>query len=406
MRKKSRTILILLTAVNLFAILDRYILPSVQVNIQREMGLSDGQVGSLTSLFSLLFAFGSPLWGIFGVHLPRKKTLLLSGVLWAGATVLTGFAHSFYGLLLCRLIFGVGEVAFSITNLMLLSDLFSEQQRVKAIGIFLLSTPIGAAAGFTTGSYGLKHGSWSLPFFLAGSVSVVTVLVASQYLPSLSAQAKASEQAQPFRSDLLILAAIPSYRSVLLAGISLSFAMSGFSTWLPTYLHRYGTLSVSRASLRMGQLTFVCGLIGIGVGAMLTIFLQRRFERSLPLVTAFGLAGCAASALVTLTLTPHLITAGITVAELCLFSNAAAINAALLASVPRHLQTRAVAIYASLTHVFGDTLAPIGLGTIADHSSLKVSFASTAGVLMIGAVGLVFGSSQTQDYRAHEESLS
>lgn len=55
--------LALLTALNLFNYIDRYILPGVQPLVQREFHVSDERMGALTYAFFLTYMLAAPLTG-------------------------------------------------------------------------------------------------------------------------------------------------------------------------------------------------------------------------------------------------------------------------------------------------------------------------------------------------------
>ena len=71
MKKTGRHILTLLTLINLFNYLDRYILVALSPTIKHEMSLSDTQVGFLTTAFMLTYFLCSPLFGWLGDRKPR-----------------------------------------------------------------------------------------------------------------------------------------------------------------------------------------------------------------------------------------------------------------------------------------------------------------------------------------------
>ena len=99
-------VLVLSSALNY---LDRMVLAALMPTIQTEFGLSREDVGTIFSVFSIVYAFSSPLMGhmLDRVGL-RPGTAIIVG-LWSAVGMATGFAGSFIALLVCRALLGFAE---------------------------------------------------------------------------------------------------------------------------------------------------------------------------------------------------------------------------------------------------------------------------------------------------------
>src|SRR4051812_49830331 len=71
--------LFLLTCLNLFNFIDRYILPGVQPLVQKEFGVSDERMGALTYAFFITYMIAAPLTGWLGDRFPRKPLIVAGG---------------------------------------------------------------------------------------------------------------------------------------------------------------------------------------------------------------------------------------------------------------------------------------------------------------------------------------
>src|SRR5207253_584508 len=71
----GRSVLLFLTLINLFNYLDRYILVALSPAIKRDLGLSDTQVGFLTTAFMGSYFLISPLFGWLGDRKPRLRLM-------------------------------------------------------------------------------------------------------------------------------------------------------------------------------------------------------------------------------------------------------------------------------------------------------------------------------------------
>jgi predicted MFS family arabinose efflux permease len=101
--------LAILCAINILNFYDRQVLSTLTEPVRKEFGLSDTQIGMMTTAFTLLYA-------VIGVPIGRladrwnRKTLLASGVtVWSALTASTAVAGTYGFLLFSRLGVAVGE---------------------------------------------------------------------------------------------------------------------------------------------------------------------------------------------------------------------------------------------------------------------------------------------------------
>ncbi len=160
MKKTGRHILTLLTLINLFNYLDRYILVALSPTIKHEMSLSDTQVGFLTTAFMLTYFLCSPLFGWLGDRKPRFKVMAVGVGLWSLATAASGMAARYITLLFSRFFVGVGEAAYGTISPALLTDLYPKSSRGKIFAIFYMAIPVGSALGFLLGGFLEKIVGW------------------------------------------------------------------------------------------------------------------------------------------------------------------------------------------------------------------------------------------------------
>jgi len=105
------SIVALLAAALFINYVDRGALPIAATLVQDELGLSPRQLGLLFSAFFWSYALLQIPVGWLAERFGAQRVLAVGLALWASATMLVGFAHSFTVLLLLRLLLGVGESA-------------------------------------------------------------------------------------------------------------------------------------------------------------------------------------------------------------------------------------------------------------------------------------------------------
>src|SRR5881396_988034 len=102
----------ILTGLNLFNYLDRYVLPAVLDPLTRELHISGAEQGRINSAFMLGYFLTAPFFGYLGDRISRKWLIALGIFVWSAGTVLSGFAATFQSLLLYRILVGVGEASY------------------------------------------------------------------------------------------------------------------------------------------------------------------------------------------------------------------------------------------------------------------------------------------------------
>ena len=128
MKKTSPVpLLCLLTGLNLFNYLDRYVLNAVRTPMAAEFGLSYGESGRLFTAFMIGYFLTSPFFGYLGDRLSRKRLIILGVLVWSAGTALTGTASGFGMLLFYRAMVGVGEASYATLSPGIISDLLGDR---------------------------------------------------------------------------------------------------------------------------------------------------------------------------------------------------------------------------------------------------------------------------------------
>lgn len=149
----------LLFAANLFNYIDRNIIAIIGTGIQRDLQISDADLGFLMGTAFATF------YGVVGIGMGRiadvvSRTRLLGAglAIWSGVTALSGLAFNFATLALTRTGVGVGEAIAGPCAQSLISDQFPARNRSFALSILLVAAPLGGALSFALG--GALMGNW------------------------------------------------------------------------------------------------------------------------------------------------------------------------------------------------------------------------------------------------------
>src|SRR5229473_6429353 len=109
--KPTQIVLGLLCLMYLITYVDRVNISTAADAIKRELGLSNTQLGFLQSAFGYPYLLFQVFGGWVGDRFGPRKTLFWCGMIWAAATIMTGFVHGLLTLFIARVALGFGEGA-------------------------------------------------------------------------------------------------------------------------------------------------------------------------------------------------------------------------------------------------------------------------------------------------------
>lgn len=385
--RTAATALFLLTTLNLFNFIDRYVLPGVQPLIQREFHIDDAQTGLLTSAFFFTYMLIAPLTGWLGDHLPRKPLIIAGALIWSAATLLTATVHSYHTLLIRHAAVGIGEATFSIFAPALLADFYPEEDRNRVLSIFYITIPVGGALGYLLGGELGDHYGWRMPFYVAALPGVLIAI--AFWLFVREPQRGSSDTLKPTtdRASFLGLFKNPAFWTATLGMAMWTFSVGGISTWLPTFLRRFAGYSVAGAGLTAGEITAIDGLLATIAGGWLAQRWLRRNHRALYLVSAWGAILAIPFGFLVFFGPPRLLLPAAYLAEFCIFLNTGPLNTAIVNSVAAPIRSTAISLNLFTIHFLGDAFSPGLIGHISDKTNLRVGLAAT--LISLAASGLI-----------------
>jgi MFS transporter, Spinster family, sphingosine-1-phosphate transporter len=384
--------LFLLTTLNLFNFIDRYVLPGVQPLIQREFHIDDARAGLLTSAFFFTYMLIAPLTGWLGDRLPRKPLIVAGALIWSAATLLTALVHSYDTLLLRHAAVGIGEATFSIFAPALLADFYPEEDRNRVLTIFYVTIPVGGALGYLLGGELGSHFGWRMPFYIAAAPGVLIALLFWLFVREPQRGSADTLQATHSRASFTGLFSNPAYWTATLGMAMWTFAVGGISTWLPTFFNRIAGFTLAGADRTAGTITVVDGLLATIAGGWIAQRWLKRNHRALYLVSAWGaLLAIPFGFLVFFGPVRYLIPAAY-LAELCIFLNTGPLNTAIVNSVAAPIRSTAISVNLFTIHFLGDAFSPGLIGRISDASNLRYGLGATLIALLLSALILFFGA--------------
>ncbi len=241
---------------------DRGALPIAAPLVQDDLGFTPSQLGLLFSAFFWSYALLQIPVGWLAERFGAQRVLALGLAVWASATMLVGFAHSFPVLLLLRLLLGIGESAGFPCVSKLLATVVPVGSLGSANGIVGFAYNFAPAVGAYCGGLLMVQFGWRAAFWVFGALSLLWLLPWSRVK-------------LPARGDGLLADEGPDLRALLhqksLWGTSLGHFASNYTfyfmlTWLPFYLVRERGFSTGAMATLTGSAYIVNALSALFAG--------------------------------------------------------------------------------------------------------------------------------------------
>ena len=267
--------LALLTLVYVLNFLDRTLIYILFTPIKAEMNLSDTQ---LAFIGPTAFAIFYTVLGIpFGRMADRRtrKYLIAGGLaVWSLFSGLTGFAGSFYTILLCRVMVGVGEATLGPAALSLISDYFPPRMRATTQAIYSAGISIGGGIAYSLGGWIADNYGWRWAFYLLGFPGLILAVLV--LLLREEARGRTETRTVSYSSrDWKIL-----FQSVPLRYLYIGYALFGLSAnnlgiWGPSFFVRVHKLDIKLVGMFAGLISVAAGVPGTILGGYATDRLRR-----------------------------------------------------------------------------------------------------------------------------------
>ena len=265
-RGYSTYILVLLTLLYFFYLLDRMAIVVTQELIKEEFRLSDTQIGLIVGTFyGVSFAIAGLPLGRLADRVNRKRLLAVMLAIWSGLTAMCGLSASWWHLLLARAGIGAAEAGGAPASLSILSDIFPPEKRATVTSIFFSGTMIGMIVSFFAGGLIAQAYGWRAVFFIYG---LPGLLLAAIILFTLREpmRAKPADVGDKPRTDLLRTAgALLGHKvvgKVYLGVIFYCLATASVGTWTIAFLMRVHDLNVAEAGFLVAVGKGVAGFVG------------------------------------------------------------------------------------------------------------------------------------------------
>lgn len=282
---------------------DRQAVFSVFPLLEKEMGLSDVELGLVGSSFAWVYGLGAPFAGYI-IDRVRRKTAILAGLYaWSVICMATAVSQRFWHLIFFRAAEGLGETFYFPASMSLISDYHDKRTRSRAMGLHQTSVYVGTiAGGFFAGWIGQEYG-WRWSFIVFGGLGIVLGVVlhrlviepargAADYA-SVHAESEAGRRKLPVGEVLKHIFSTPSAIVLLLAFLCANFVGVVLLSWMPKFLHDEFGMSLAMSGLTATIYVQLASLVAAPLGGWMADGLRKRTTGGRMMVQALGVFGGA-----------------------------------------------------------------------------------------------------------------
>lgn len=411
----SNMVLLLLCLMYFVTYLDRVNIATAGGEIMKDLGLSNTQFGLILSAFAYPYAIFQVIGGSVGDKFGARRTLLVCGLIWASATILTGFVGGLISLFLARVLLGFGEGATFPTATRAMQNWTAPGKRGFAQGITHAFARLGNAVAPPIVAFLIYQFGWRIGFVILGVASFLWVVVWYLYFrddpkdhPAITPEELA---VLPPPSQVGAKQNVPWGRLTRrMLPVTLTYFCYGwtlwlFLGWLPSFFKLNYGLDLKNSAL-FASGVFFAGVVGDTLGG---VFSDRILKRTGDLklarlsVIVVGFLGAAASLTGVfftrdLTLVALLLSSGFFFAELVIGP---------IWSVPMDIAPKYSGTAAGLMNTgsaVAAIISPIVFGMIVDMTgSWTLPFIGSIGLCLLGA-GLAFTMHPERPFVAEPEA--
>ena len=275
--KASNVVLMLLCAMYFITYLDRVNVSTAAAGFSKEFGLSKTEIGLVFSAFAYPYLIFQIIGGWVSDKFGARRTLIVCGLVWASATVLTGMAGGLISMFLARILLGLGEGATFPAATSAMSRWVAKEKRGFAQGITHAAARIGNAVAPAAVVAIMATYGWRESFYVCAGLSFVWVgLWAITFTEHPSehpriTQAETDALPAPKKKSLPVpwKALFKRMAPVTIVYFCYGWTLWLFLSWIPQYfLHSY-SLNLSKSAI-FASSVFFAGVVGDTAGGYIT----------------------------------------------------------------------------------------------------------------------------------------
>ncbi|NWL86517.1 MFS transporter [Paenibacillus sp. 79R4] len=231
-----------------------YVIAGILDQVADSTHVSVAAAGQLITIFSIGFAFGTPVFMMIAAKMERRRLLILSLVFIVIGSLMTVVLPGFSLLVVSRVILAIGAGGFVITAMTVSSNLVPPDRQGGAIATIFAGFSASLILGIPIGRVIAAAYDWKLIFLGIGILNLMGILAIIKNIPVTRAEAPA-----PLRQQLAFL---KQPKIALALGITF-FVFTGYSM-LNTYMAPYLSSVMGLSELIISGI-----FLALGIGCLI-----------------------------------------------------------------------------------------------------------------------------------------
>jgi len=201
-----------------------------------DLHLNEASLGVLFSMFFITYASCQILFGWLIDRYSVYVVFTVGFVLWSAATIFTGFVGGFTGLLVWRLVLGVGEAGAYPAYSKILAARFAEHERGRANSMIDAGSRLGPAIGVLAGGLIAANYGWRMIFIAIGVAGLLWLIPWTWHVSRIRDGARKISAAAKAGPGLLAVLRRREAWGTFIGLFCLNYSWYFILSWLPSYL--------------------------------------------------------------------------------------------------------------------------------------------------------------------------
>lgn len=280
-RRYTLFILTILSAMNQ---LDRQLINILIEPIRREFALSDLEIGFLVGLvFVAVYSVLSIPAAVVAARYSRRNLLAASALVWGAMTIMCGYAHAYWHLLVARFGVGIGEAGGMPPSHSMISDLYRPEERATALSIWAAGINGGIFLAFLFGGLVGQFYGWRWALIGAGALTVLTAIVLRLTVREptrvYDSPIQTSGDAIPaalLRNTVRLAMRDPVIRHIVIGATLAGVVGYASLAWIPSFLVRTHGMNIAGIGVYLAVLVGIGGAFGTWLAGAASDRLRKR----------------------------------------------------------------------------------------------------------------------------------
>lgn len=182
--QKKGIILFVVVAMSFLATLDSSIVNIALPVMSKSLAVPLSSIEWVVASYIMIICSTLLFFGRLGDIVGKSKVFSCGTLLFTIGTLLCGICNSFVPLIICRFIQGIGASAYMANNQGIITQLYPQEGRGRALGILAAAVALGTMVGTPLGGFIVSALSWNWIFYVKVPIGAFIFGLGLKYLPT------------------------------------------------------------------------------------------------------------------------------------------------------------------------------------------------------------------------------